>query len=157
MKIFISHKKEDSADALRVKYGFDRMGVESYLDVLDTAIDDGGEVLTEHIKEKLNECTDIIVVMSETTKKSWWVPFEIGMAAQIDLPTASYLTEAVQLPDYLEYWPRLKSISDIATYVTVRKSVAEQIKKHFQYTYTESAYRPIETHTFYNELKQRLR
>lgn len=157
MKVFISHKKEDSADALRVKDAFDRMRVESYLDVLDAAIDDGGEALTEHIKEKLNECTDIIVVMSEATKKSWWVPFEIGMAAQIDLPTASFLTEAVQLPDYLEYWPRLKSISDVATYVAVRKHVAEQIQKRFQYTYTESVYRPIETYTFYNELKRRLR
>lgn len=41
-----------------------------------------GKALTEHIKENLNSCTDVIVVMSELTKKSWWVPFEIGMSAQ---------------------------------------------------------------------------
>ena len=62
--------------------------------------------------------------MSEATKNSWWVPFEIGMAAQVDMPTASYLTSSVKLPDYLEYWPRLKSTSDVATYVSVRRSVS---------------------------------
>ena len=37
---------------------------------------------TDHIRENLNTCTDIIVVMSEATKESWWVPFEIGMATE---------------------------------------------------------------------------
>ena len=74
--------------------------------------------------------------MSEATKNSWWVPFEIGMAAQVDMPTASYLTSSVKLPDYLEYWPRLKSTSDVATYVSVRRSVAEQLKRSYPYSYS---------------------
>ena len=157
MKVFISHKQEDYLSALLLKHAFDRLDIDSYIDVLDSAIADGGQGLTDHIKQQLNTCTDIIVVMSESTKHSWWVPFEIGMAAQIDMPTATYLTSSVQLPDYLEYWPRLKSISDVATYVSVRKRVAEQVRKQYPYSYLEGTLSRIETPTFYDQLKQELR
>lgn len=157
MKVFISHKQEDYLTALLLKHAFDRLDIDTYIDVLDSAIADGGQGLTDHIKQQLNTCTDIIVVMSESTKRSWWVPFEIGMAAQIDMPTATYLTSSVQLPDYLEYWPRLKSISDVATYVSVRKQVAEQVRKQYPYSYLEGTLSRIETPTFYDQLKQELR
>ena len=101
MKVFISHKNTDSLQALLLKTAFERNQVTSYLDVLDNSINGGGKQLTDHIKENLNTCTDIIVVMSEATKESWWVPFEIGMSAQVDMPTASYLRSDVILPSYL--------------------------------------------------------
>ncbi len=157
MKVFISHKQEDSLYAQFVKRQLDILKVDSYLDVMDTSINGGGETLTDHIKDQLNSCTDIIVVMSEATKYSWWVPFEIGMAAQIDMPTATYLTSTVSLPGYLEYWPRLKSISDVATYVSVRREVADRLQKRYPYSYSQSTYRPIETATFYDEVKRKLR
>lgn len=157
MKVFISHKREDERYALLIKCAFDVLHVDAYLDVLDTSISEGGEALTDHIKDQLNGCTDIIVVMSEATKYSWWVPFEIGMAAQIDMPTATYLTSSVVLPDYLAYWPRLQSVSDVATYVSVRREVADRIQKRYPYTYSQSVHRPIETAWFYDEVKRKLR
>lgn len=157
MKVFISHKQEDELYAMQIKHAFDRLYVESYLDVLDDTIHDGGQALTDHIKSQLNTCTDIIVVMSENTKYSWWVPFEIGMSAQVDMPTASFLTSSVKLPDYLEYWPRLKTISDVATYVSVRRRVTEHYRRKYPYSYSQSSYRSIETSAFYNQLKQELR
>ena len=110
MKVFISHKDADSLQALLIKRAFENEGISAYLDVLDSSINGGGKALTEHIKDQLNQCTDIIVLMSEATKYSWWVPFEIGMSAQIDMPTATYLKDNVVLPSYLSYWPRLKTI-----------------------------------------------
>lgn len=110
MKVFISHKDSDRNTALEVLNVLTSNRVEAYLDVLDNSVVQKGELLTKHIKSKLNECTDILVVMTEKTKSSWWVPFEIGMAAQKDLPTVSYLQSGVALPDYLSYWPRLKAI-----------------------------------------------
>ena len=157
MKVFISHKQEDDIFAKFVHRAFALHGVESYLDLLDESIVKSGEALTTHIKNQLNTCTDIIVVMSEKTRFSWWVPFEIGMAAQIDMPTATYLTSRTDLPEYLEYWPRLMSTSDIATYISVRNETAHQIRKNFPYTYTQQSLRAIETHNFYKNLKQKLR
>ena len=152
-KVFISHKKEDQLRALLVKSALEEKGVSSYLDVLDDEIASGGKALTEHIKANLNSCTDLIVVMTEFTKKSWWVPFEIGMSAQKNMPTASFLSENVELPDYLSYWPRLKNVNDIATYVDVRKSFENSVAKHYGLSSVEE----IDTHAFYQELKRKLR
>ena len=154
MKVFISHKDADSLQALLLKRAFENEGVSAYLDVLDSSINGGGKTLTEHIKGQLNQCTDIIVLMSEATKYSWWVPFEIGMSAQIDMPTASYLKENVVLPSYLSYWPRLKTINDVSTYVSVRKKTERTLNE--QYSNFElssvSNRRKIETPIFYENI-----
>lgn len=159
MKVFISHKDADSLQALLLKRAFEDEGVSAYLDVLDSSINGGGKTLTEHIKNQLNQCTDIIVLMTEATKYSWWVPFEIGMSAQIDMPTASYLKENVVLPSFLSYWPRLKTINDVSTYVSVRKKTERILNE--QYSNFElssvSNRRKIETPIFYENLKRELR
>ena len=96
--------------------------------------------------------------MSERTKDSWWVPFEIGMSAQIDMPTASYLSSIVQLPSYLSYWPRLTSTDEISTYVRVRNRVNQQmIRESYAFeNYTLARQRQNETPEFYRQLKQAL-
>ena len=159
MKVFISHKQQDSSIALSIQSAFKRYGIETYLDVLDTSINGGGKTLTEHIKQELNTCTDIIVVISKWTKLSWWVPFEIGMSAQIDMPTANFLSSDEELPDYLDYWPRLTSINDIATYIVIRKSVKQQMYRQDSAfgSHVEAQQRKSETPEFYRQLKQALR
>ena len=153
MNVFISHKKEDGATAQAIYDEFRRLGVNSYLDLLDSSLT-GGKELTEHIKDQLNKCTDIMVVMSEETKKSWWVPFEIGMSAQVDMPTASFLKSYVELPDYLRYWPRLKHITDIATYVSTRREIE---RKMLYEHYDQRSNKALETSLFYDALKKKLR
>ncbi len=156
MKVFISHKNTDSLQAFLILRELERNGVKAYLDVLDDNIINDGKELTDHIKKQLNSCTDIIVLISEETKASWWVPFEIGMSAQIDMPTVSFLKENVELPSYLSYWPRLKSLEDISKYVTTRKRIEKIIMERYQ-SYELSSLRKIEVPMFYNELKRELR
>lgn len=79
IKIFISHKNEDSLVANSIANELKVMNIPYYLDVLDFKVTRSGKELTDHIKKNLNDCTDIIVVMSESTKYSQWVPFEVGM------------------------------------------------------------------------------
>ena len=129
MKIFISHKQEDSDTANRLAGELRLLGIPYYLDILDSTVTTSGRALTEHIKRNLNDCTDIIVIMSEATRLSQWVPFEVGMSAQNDMPTATFLKSSVSLPEFLEYWPRLKYTSDIATYVSARREVQNEYAK----------------------------
>ena len=91
MRIFISHKLEDAATANLIAKELQEIKVECYLDLLDNSITENGKALTDHIRANLNDCTDIIVVMSNITRFSQWVPFEVGMAAQKDMPTATFL------------------------------------------------------------------
>ena len=96
IKVFISHKQEDSVVAGVICKKLNELGIEAYLDLLDAEICTKGKELTEHIKKRLNDCSDILVVMSNKTEESWWVPFEIGMAAQKDFPVVSYLIDNIK-------------------------------------------------------------
>lgn len=159
MKIFISHKKEDELTALNVVDTLKTAGVDAYLDLLDNIIANNGEKLTKHIREKLHECTDVIVILSTNTKKSWWVPFEIGMATEKDMPIANYLLSQETLPDYLTYWPRLKNRDDVLKYVEIRNKVSKQIvlEKTLNQGYYQRADGGMsETQKFYSELKKHL-
>lgn len=159
MKVFISHKREDALDAERIARQLRVYDVEAYLDILDPVVFNDGKSLTEHIKKSLNSCSDILVVMSSATKYSQWVPFEIGMAAQVDLPTVTYLAERVQLPDYLTYWPCLRELADIGKYVAVRRSTALEIQRHYQgrYAVATAEKKAHETRMFYQNLKNTLK
>ena len=101
-----------------------------------------------------NDCTDIIVIMSEATRLSQWVPFEVGMSAQNDMPTATFLKSSVSLPEFLEYWPRLKYTSDIATYVSARREVQNEYAKKSIYEMAQTT--KSQTERFYDVLKRRL-
>ena len=159
MKVFISHKDIDYGIAIQVQNILKKNQVEAYLDVLDNSITGTGEKLTKHIKGKLNECSDILVVMSENTKSSWWVPFEIGMAAQKDLPTVSYLQSGIMLPDYRSDWPRLKCNADIVKYIKARNKVKNQMLNEIYQRgtrFTNISNELSETERFYQELKRQL-
>lgn len=156
MKVFISHKKEDSYTANRIANELRAMQIDYYLDLLDFSVTRSGKELTDHIKANLNDCTDIIVVISEKTRYSQWVPFEVGMSAQIDMPTATFLQADVNLPEFLEYWPRLKYPDDIQKYVTVRKRTELKMRLR-QDSYELSARKKQEVAEFYADLKKELR
>lgn len=154
MKVFVSHKREDAIIANAIANELKRLGISCYLDLLDAGMVLNGKALTEHIKRNLNNCTDIIVVMSESTRYSQWVPFEVGMSAQKDMPTATYLKEDVDLPSFLSYWPRLKKLSDIQKYVSARNEVKrEYIHKSL---FESASITRSQTDRFYEVLKQRL-
>lgn len=160
MKIFISHKQEDAYTANKIAGELRALNVDYYLDLLDSSIEQSGRELTNHIRENLNNCTDIIVIMSEITKFSQWVPFEIGMAAQKDMPTATFLRADVSLPDFLEYWPRLKDPQDIRKYVEVKNKFGQEI--YLEKAYDRGCYQRfdngiLDTHRFYDELKKQLK
>lgn len=155
MKIFISHKQEDALSAKQMASELRAINVDYYLDLLDSSVVQSGRKLTNHIKRNLNDCTDIIVIMSNLTRFSQWVPFEVGMAAQIDMPTATFLQEDVLLPDFLQYWPRLKKVSDIRKYVLARNDVDREYQQ-YRSIYESATYQKRKTERFYEVLKQRL-
>ena len=97
----------------------------------------------------------IIVVMSSITRLSQWVPFEVGMAAQVDMPTATFLKEDVMLPDFLQYWPRLKKVADIRKYVSASNDVDQEYQK-FRPIYEEATFQQSKVERFYDVLKKRL-
>ena len=164
IKVFISHKECDTNIAEQIAEELKQREVEAYLDTLDRAIDcnKGSEKLTNYLKLKISECSDILVVMSDQTRKSWWVPFEIGIAADQDKPIVTYLQNNVVLPEYLDYWPRLRFLKDIKSYTVQiharnRKILIEESRnfsdKRSSFSIKNSSY----IDDFYTNLKKALK
>lgn len=116
MKVFISHKREDLELAKKIVNQLNLLKVPCYLDELDHYIYDSDKDLTSHIKSKMHDCTDLLVLMTNKTKDSWWVPFEIGMAADRNYPTITYRNTLEKLPDYLSFWPQITNLNELIIY-----------------------------------------
>lgn len=87
MKIFISHQQTDSVLASRLASRLKiNHGIASYLDAIDPDVGKSGDSLADHVKDELGKCTQLLAVVSAATQKSWWVPWEIGMATEKDFP-----------------------------------------------------------------------
>lgn len=93
--------------------------VTAYLDVMDPHLRGGSAELTEHLRNALDECTHLLAAVSDATKLSWWVPFEIGLATEKDYPISTFGLGSTQIPDYLQKWPYLRTEPDFARYVRV--------------------------------------
>lgn len=153
MKVFISHQKKDSEIASQIYSRLRMYNIEAYLDTFDDSFTTNSKALTEHLKEIVRCSSDILVVMSENTKTSWWVPFEIGIAANQNLPTVTYLQNYVTLPEYLDYWPRLKSLDDITKYVKIRNESLEETRKSLDSSVEMFSMHETRTDNFYRRLK----
>lgn len=121
IKVFISHIKEDSSLAKEIaQYLEYHDEVSYYLDILDsTLLFYGGDALGEYFRERLSECTHLMAVLSETTKLSWWVPFEIGIATEKQYPISTFAIQNTNLPQYLKKWPYLQNKTDLDKYVRI--------------------------------------
>lgn len=153
MKVFISHQQSDSEIAECIYDELVCYRVGAYLDVFDTKLISNSKELTNHIRGVVNQSSDILVIMSEHTKKSWWVPFEIGMASHQDLPIVTFLKQDLTLPEYLDYWPRLKSMNDIHKYIQVRKECLQESRKSLNSSVEYFSKRASRTELFYEKLK----
>lgn len=157
MKIFISHQRADSTLATDLAARLLAVhNIQSYLDVIDPALELSGDALADHVKDELGKCTQLLAVVSEATRSSWWVPWEIGIATEKEFPLATYAGGNTAVPEYLRKWPYLRSMADLDLYAAASKTAATdfQIKRGYL---AESAARERSTKEFYRVLRASLR
>lgn len=152
MKVFISHQRADTTLALSIQQRLSiRHGIASYLDVIDpdagTATDLGA-----HVKAELSKCTQLLAIVSEATKLSWWVPWEIGIATEKDYPLATFAGGSAVLPEYLRKWPYLRSDADLDRYAEASKTAVREFVTKRGYL-TESVARERSTKEFFRVLR----
>ncbi len=89
--VFLSHKKEDKPYCREIAKYLSNAGIDYYLDEEDKYLqqavnDDDPNEITKRINNGIQESSHMLVVVSEKTYKSQWVPFEVGygQAAIID-------------------------------------------------------------------------
>lgn len=122
IKIFISHQKQDSLIARKVKDHLENEhSIECYLDVVDPNLVKGEEI-ADYVRRELSKCSLLLAIVSDATKNSWWVPWEIGVATEKNYPLASFGMNII-LPEFLMKWPYLKGTSDLDKYAASIKQI----------------------------------
>lgn len=121
MPIFISHRQADSEEAAQLHRYFTSKDILAYVDLLEPGLKTDREI-TDKIRERLGQCTHLMAVVSENTKGSWWVPFEIGVATEKDNRISTLTKVSVVLPEYLSIWPVLHTQQHLDAYVDFYKS-----------------------------------
>jgi hypothetical protein len=134
VKIFISHKQEDSVKAERVALYIKReYGFEVYVDTLDDGIKSIINI-TDRIVDKLRDSTHLLVIFSEKIKGSMWVPFELGVSYEREqgIGVLVWTEQPLYLPEYLDEFPILKVSKkyDSIDYKTNLDKYLKEIKKN---------------------------
>ena len=123
--VFISHKKEDEEAANAIgAYLTDIVGVNIYLDTKDCILKEAvstnnDQLIVESIKRGLVCSSDLLCLISDKTRLSWWVPYEIGFADKQEIDIAVLkLKDVEDIPSYLKAKKVLFNIGDFLQYIS---------------------------------------
>lgn len=123
--VFISHKKEDEEAAIAIgAYLTDIVGVNIYLDTKDCILKeavsaDNDQLIVASIKRGLTCSSDLLCLISDKTRLSWWVPYEIGFADKQEIDIAVLkLKDVEDIPSYLKTKTALFNIEDFLQYIS---------------------------------------
>jgi hypothetical protein len=157
IKVFISHHSSDSTEAKRIR---DRLlsqhQIQSYLDVIDPLVGRPGEELTEYLRGVMAGCTNLMAVVSPATKSSQWVPWEIGVASEREMPLASYLNGVAVIPEFLRAWPRLDGLADVDKYAIASRASEGTVLQKRAASLNEAAALRAGSASFYQSLRRSL-
>lgn len=153
--IFLSHKKEDKGACLEIGQYLSDAGIDYYLDIYDEGLqiasnENDPQKITECLKNGIRLSTNMIVVLSEKTKNSQWVPFEIGYghASIVDKTlnqqdsksslNLAFLTlkeiSDIPIPDFLRIAYPIRGIRSLNEYLERIKPIEHQLKKNRAYS-----------------------
>lgn len=129
--VFLSHKKEDKKAAIAIgQYLTDVVGVNIYLDINDAELQEAtreanDKKIVESIKKGLNASTHLLCLISESTKLSWWVPYEIGLADAKEKDIASMKLKGIEdVPSYLKIHKTLYNVEEFLRYASKLEPLA---------------------------------
>lgn len=121
--IFISHKYEDLNVAREIAEYIMDFEIDVYLDDSDDGLQKAVEnndsaKIVKCIENALDTSTHILILVTENTRKSWWVPYETGFAKKGQKHIASLLLKNVnEFPDYLKIERTLTGYGDLSEYI----------------------------------------
>lgn len=128
--VFISHKKEDEEWAKAIgDYLMQKVGVDIYLDFYDIELKEAVNAendrkIIESINKGIGTSSHLLCLVSDKTKLSWWVPYEVGMAEAKKKKIATL---------------KFKGVEDIPSFLKTQK-VMRNMEEFFDYTKTLEPY-----------------
>jgi len=122
--VFISHKKEDQHIAVELgKFMSEQLNVDIYLDIFDPELKEAVSVendakIVASITNGLKLSQILLCVISDKTRLSWWVPYEIGMADNAGITIASIRTKEIDdFPSFLRTKRTLNNLNELIEFI----------------------------------------
>jgi hypothetical protein len=155
MRVFVSHQREDADIATGVAQRLVSNRVAAYVDVFDPLIGKTGDELGDYIRGVMGTCTHLMAVVSERTRGSLWVPWEIGIATEKEFPLSTFAGGECDLPEYLKKWPYLKRREQIDKWVEASRQANRNVPSR-RYLTEEASVTRARTKEFYKEVRRAL-
>lgn len=126
--IFLSHISVDKDAVIKIGDYIQDAGFNIYLDINDEDLQravraNDAARITAAIEKGVSNSTHMMCVVTEATKHSWWVPYEVGYGKKSnkDLSTLA-LRSVTNLPDYLKITYRIEGVIGLNKYLnTIRQ------------------------------------
>ena len=111
--VFVSHKSEDKSTANHVADCIRESGLTAWVDSDHLEPNDDGPEMASKISGIIERSYCLMAVVTSATKESWWVPFEIGIASDMNRFLSTYGDPKLELPSFLIAWPRVKDHDEL--------------------------------------------
>lgn len=121
--IFLSHKSDDKAAVQNIaEYIQVEKKIDVYFDINDAALqkavkDDDHTLITKFIEVGIQSSTHLMTFISEKTKNSWWVPYEVGFAKRSNKNLSTLELKDAYAPPFLKITRILKNTKDLDEYL----------------------------------------
>lgn len=136
--VFISHQKADNTQAKKIGDFLQQAGVEIYFDEYDKEVKthhntNNPKALTKAICNGINNSSHMLVVVSQHTLTSNWVPFEIGYGFE---KTELYILclkdiASSSLPEYMHAAKIIRDTHGLKKLVRELQGKPEEMPAHF--------------------------
>ena len=141
--VFVSYRSADREQAVAIARYIKDSGIDVYIDVSDeglqiATVEDNPQSVVNYIHNGLLQSTHILVLISDDTKESWWVPYEIGYGENAGKIISSMMltdSEVESFPDYLKVFRRLFSVTDFLDYIRGLKNLRSRYGGMFEDTH----------------------
>lgn len=121
--VFLSYHRSDEAAALGLAEYLDAKNRNVFVDVHDHTLHAGHKDLDEALITAIQNADTMVIVVSDETQKSWWVPWEIGVCTPYRKPRALYKPRMNQRPPtYLQNLKRLYDAGSVNQWLTANTS-----------------------------------
>jgi len=120
MPVLLSHSLEDKKETLRIAQHLTQSGVVNYVELFDPTVQttDG---ITAKLKDRIQQSTHLMIIVSNFTEKLWWVPFELGAGSEVDKRICSYQKSSSQVPEFIKKWPVLRNQRGLDAFIRCYK------------------------------------
>jgi len=117
-EVFLSYRSTDQVAALQLAASLDQFGRHVFIDVHDGTLQSVSNDIDQALVMAITKADTMVIVVSDNTQGSWWVPWEIGVSTPFRKPRAMYKAPANKpLPEYLDKLPRLLTATSVNQWI----------------------------------------